>query len=95
MAQAKIKPTETQGYDPWYVDTRATHHMGVQRAAFIAYNPADHTNKRQHILLGDDTTLKIEGEGTVSVRLTSGKVVDIPNVLHVPALTKNLFCEAV
>ena len=40
--------------------------------------------------LGDDTTYKIEGVGSISLQLDSGMVLHIDNVLYVPDLKENL-----
>ena len=40
--------------------------------------------------LGDDTTYKIEGVGSVSFQLDSGTVLHIKDILYVPGLKKNL-----
>ncbi|KAI3771505.1 hypothetical protein L6452_02670 [Arctium lappa] len=40
--------------------------------------------------MGNATTAKVEGRGRVNLKLTSGKELVLTNVLHVPAITKNL-----
>ena len=43
------------------------------------------------VYLGDTTTHAIEGQGDVAIILLNNKVKEIPSVLHIPSLTKNLF----
>jgi hypothetical protein len=45
----------------------------------------------QIVYLGDSTTHAIEGQGDVAIKLLNNKVKEIPNVLHIPSLTKILF----
>ena len=40
--------------------------------------------------LGDDSTYKIEGDGSTSLQLDPGTVLHIDDVLYVPGLKKNL-----
>jgi hypothetical protein len=43
------------------------------------------------VFLGDNTIHQIARRGEVAIKLLDGKVKQIPNVLHVPSLKKNLF----
>ncbi|GJS03193.1 hypothetical protein Tco_0319701 [Tanacetum coccineum] len=42
------------------------------------------------MFMGNGTSSKIEGKGKVILKLTSGKDLVLPNVLHVPNIIKNL-----
>jgi hypothetical protein len=40
--------------------------------------------------MGNGARAAVRGVGTVDLRLTSGKIVQLKNVYHVPSLRKNL-----
>ena len=42
------------------------------------------------MLMGDGTHAYVHGVGTVDLKLTSGKIVQLKNVQHVPTISKNL-----
>nr|XP_016455968.1 PREDICTED: uncharacterized protein LOC107779978 [Nicotiana tabacum] len=42
------------------------------------------------IFMGNFATAKIEGVGKITLKMTSGKIVTLNNVLHVPGIHKNL-----
>jgi hypothetical protein len=42
------------------------------------------------VMMGNGSHASVHGVGTVDLRLTSGKIVQLKNVLHVPSINKNL-----
>ena len=57
------------------------------REALTSYRKKKFANQ---VELGDDTTYKIEGVGSVSFQLDSGTVLHIEDILYVLGLKKNL-----
>lgn len=57
---AKINHTENK---EWYADSGASNHMSFDKSIFTVYKKLDH---ELFILVGDDTSLKVEGIGTVN-----------------------------
>ena len=43
-----------------------------------------------HLTMGNSSTSKVVGQGTVVLKMTSGKELTLKNVLHVPDIRKNL-----
>ena len=44
--------------------------------------------------LKDDSTREIKRTGRIYFRMTSGKILTLQGVLHVPTLSRNLICES-
>lgn len=72
----------------WYVDTGANSHMSHDVELFKTY---EKLFNNQVVCLGHNTTHQIFGQGKVSIKLENGQIQNIPNVLHVLGLKKNLF----
>jgi len=72
------------------MDLGCTHHIYYNMGSFTNYS-----SYRAGIIIADGTTMWIKGRGTIRIELLladgSSHVVDIKNVLHVPALTCRLF----
>lgn len=79
--------TQERTPDYWFMDSGAFLHICQDEHLFDTYK--SHSS-HQHVLLGDNTKLRIKREGEVRIRLTSGDVIKLINVLHVPEITKNL-----
>ena len=43
-----------------------------------------------NLFMGNFSTSKVVGKGTVKLKFTSGKVITLKNVLHIPYIHKNL-----
>lgn len=67
-------------------DSGATRHMFPDYKTFLGYHPC----RNKTVKLGDPTDLPILGYGTAKFSL-SGKVILVPNALHVPGLTDPLY----
>ncbi|XP_023766817.1 uncharacterized protein LOC111915387 [Lactuca sativa] len=71
----------------WWVDIGATRHICNSKSMFTTYQQVD---DGEPMFMGNATTTKVEGQGKVNLKLTSGKDLMLTNVFHVPAMTKNL-----
>ncbi|KAK9033709.1 hypothetical protein V6N11_049894 [Hibiscus sabdariffa] len=71
----------------WWLDTGATRHICSDENSFAELIPSDDGEK---LYMGNATTSKIKGKGTVILKMTSGKELKLQNVLYVPDIRKNL-----
>ncbi|KAK2442716.1 putative mitochondrial protein [Trifolium repens] len=74
------------GNDGWWIDTGATRHVCYDRAMFKTYTPAE--NKK--VQMGNAHTSEVAGIGDIELKFTSGKILILKEVMHVPDMTKNL-----
>ena len=54
----------------WWVDTRDTRHVYSNKQMFSPYHA---TNNGEQLFMGNSTTSKVEGQGRVVLKMTSGK----------------------
>ena len=71
----------------WWIDTGATRHVCSDKAIFSSLKVSD---TKEKLYMGNSATSNIEGEGTVILKMTSGKHLTLKNVLFVPDIRKNL-----
>jgi hypothetical protein len=71
----------------WYIDSGASSHMTGVREYFTDLSEGD---LDLDIELGDDSTVKAVGQGTVSFQRESQQSMRVKKVLYVPGLAKNL-----
>ncbi|BFG40515.1 hypothetical protein CerSpe_267890 [Prunus speciosa] len=71
----------------WWVDTGATRHICSDRRMFTTYQQL---NQGEQLLMGNSSASKVEGQGKVVLKMTSGKELTLNQVLHVPDIRKNL-----
>nr|XP_009798319.1 PREDICTED: uncharacterized protein LOC104244566 [Nicotiana sylvestris] len=71
----------------WWIDSGATRHVCAVKEAFATYSTA---GPEEEIFIGNNAIAKIEGYGKIFLKMTSGKVLTLNNVLHVPTIRKNL-----
>ncbi|XP_062105607.1 uncharacterized protein LOC133817193 [Humulus lupulus] len=64
-----------------------TRHVYVNKSAFRDLTSVENGDK---IYMGNSETSEIKGQGTVYLKMTSGKSVKLQNVLYVPDICKNL-----
>ncbi|XP_072077921.1 uncharacterized protein [Arachis hypogaea] len=77
----------TQGKSlEWWLDSGATVRICNYRNQLKTY---EEVNNRE-VLMGNDNSAKVCGQGSVELNFTSGKKLSLINVLHVPDLRKNL-----
>ncbi|KZV28460.1 hypothetical protein F511_03263 [Dorcoceras hygrometricum] len=70
----------------WWVDTGATSHICSEKGMFSSYTAVSD----RKLYMGNSTTSDVVGIGNVVLKMTSGKEVNLKNVLHVPDIRKNL-----
>ncbi|CAL2246291.1 unnamed protein product [Prunus armeniaca] len=71
----------------WWVDTGATRHICGDRNLFTDY---EQNSGGEKLYMGNASTSAVEGKGSVLLKFTSGKVLTLLDVLHVPEIRKNL-----
>ncbi|KAJ0462893.1 putative RNA-directed DNA polymerase [Helianthus annuus] len=86
---AMIEEVNAMGENPkgWFVDTDATLHVCGNKALFSTFKEASGEEK---LYMGNKATTSIKGEGTIVLKMTSGKELTLTNVLYVPEIRKNL-----
>ena len=72
----------------WYLDSGASNHVTGNRHLLVDIKPVEH-NKVFHTAGGQ--SLFVKGIGFVVMKLPSGEIKTIGNILYVLGLTKNLF----
>ncbi|GJS38835.1 zinc finger, CCHC-type containing protein [Tanacetum coccineum] len=76
----------------WWVESREIVHVCKDRCWFKTYESL-HDGSILHI--GNESTALMHRRGCVDLRLSSGKIVSLFNVLHVPNIRKNLVSSSV
>ena len=76
----------------WYIDSGCSTHMSCNESWFE--NLKIDESKSSKVVLGDNNTQEVNGSGVVSIQAKDGQKKLIHNVLHVPALKKNLLSVA-
>ncbi|RVX23647.1 hypothetical protein CK203_000350 [Vitis vinifera] len=72
----------------WVVDSGATRHMCGNRSAFTSYTTIKEGDEQ--VFMGDSRSTPVIGKGKVLLKLTSGKMLVIYDVLHVLDIRWNL-----
>jgi hypothetical protein len=70
----------------WWIDTGANRHVCDDKSLFSSYQVGQATS----LLMGNEAHASVRGVGTVDLKLTLGKTVQLKNVQHVPSIRKNL-----
>ena len=70
----------------WWVDTGANIHVCADASLFSSYQDGGTSS----LLMGNGSHARVLGVGTVNLKFTSGKTVQLKNVQHVPTIKKNL-----
>jgi hypothetical protein len=70
----------------WWVDTGANIHICTEKSLFSSYL----VRWASSLLMGNGAHASVRGVGTVHLKLTSGKTVQLKNVQHVPSIRNNL-----
>ena len=80
-------PTVLSVFQPteWWVDTGANVHVCADISMFTSYQA-----RGSSVMMGNGLHAIVRGVGTVGLKFTSGKIVQLRNVLHVPSIKKNL-----
>ncbi len=84
---AMISEANMLGEDnSWWIDSGATRHVCKDKSLFSAYE----TVEGDVLYMGNSSTAAVKGKGTVDLEFTSGKILSLTNVFHVPDVRKNL-----
>ena len=75
----------------WFLDSGATRHICSAKEAFATYTPVEYD---EDLFMGNTATARIARTDKVMLKMTSGKVLTLNNVLHVPTIRKNLVSAA-
>ena len=70
----------------WWIDSGANVHVCADISLFTSYQVA----RDSSVLMGNGSHASVRGIGTVDLKFTSGKIVQLRNVQHVPIMNKNL-----
>ena len=70
----------------WWLDTGANVHVCADISMFTSYQVA----RDSSVLMGNGSHASVRGVGTVDLKFTSGKIVQLTNVQHVPTMHNNL-----
>jgi hypothetical protein len=70
----------------WWLDTCANIHVCDDISLFSSYQGLQGSS----VLMGNGSHASVHGVGTVDLKFTSGKIVQLKNVQHVPTIRKNL-----
>ena len=64
----------------WWVDTGATRHVCSDKKMFSSYQTI---YNGEQLFMGNSSPSKVEGQGKVVLKMTSGKELTLNDVLHV------------
>ena len=70
----------------WWIDTGANIHVCCDFSLFSSYQVTGNGS----VLMGNGLSASVLGVGMVDLKFTSGRIVQLKNVQHVPAIKKNL-----
>ena len=70
----------------WWIDTGANVHVCYNISMFTSYQVTHDSS----VLMGKGSHASVCGVGIVDLKFTSGKIVQLRNVQHVPTMNKNL-----
>ncbi|KAF3654763.1 hypothetical protein FXO38_15007 [Capsicum annuum] len=71
----------------WWMDSGATRHVCANKELFSSFAPSQ---VEEMIYIPNFATAKVEGTGKICLKMTSGKVLTLNNVLYVLELRRNL-----
>ena len=70
----------------WWVDTGVTRHISANKWMFKSYQPV----VGKQLYMGNSATSKVEGQGKIVLKMTSGKELTLNEVFHMLDIRKNL-----
>ncbi|PHT72075.1 hypothetical protein T459_22860 [Capsicum annuum] len=71
----------------WWMDSGATRHVCANKDLFLSFAPAQ---VEEMIYMANSSTAKVEGTGKVCLKMNSGKVLTLNNVLYILELCRNM-----
>ncbi|PHT96941.1 hypothetical protein BC332_34135 [Capsicum chinense] len=75
-----------------WMDSGATRHICTNKELFSSFAPAQ---AEEMLYMANSVTAKVEGTGKIFLKMTSGKVLTLNNVLYVLELRRNLISVSV
>ncbi|KAK9723595.1 hypothetical protein RND81_05G010600 [Saponaria officinalis] len=77
--------------EEWIIDTRATRHICTNKDLYKELKDVD---EKGAVYVGNSNKVPVLGIGKVHLKLTSGRVLTLDNVLYVPDIRRNLIFGA-
>jgi hypothetical protein len=77
-------------FTTWWLDSGANVHVCSDVSLFSSYQ----VTRDSFVIMGNGSHASIYGVGIVDLKLTSGKIVQLKNVHHVPSINKNLVSDS-
>jgi hypothetical protein len=74
----------------WWLDSGANVHVCSDASLFSSYQ----VTWDSFVMMENVLHASVHGVGTVDLKLTSGKIVQLKNVQHVPSINKNLVSDS-
>jgi hypothetical protein len=74
----------------WWLDSGANVHMCSDASLFSSYQ----VTRDSSVLMGNGSHASVHGVSTVDLKLTSGKIVQLKNIQHIPSINKNLVSDS-
>ena len=71
----------------WWIDSGATCHVTPHREVFTTYEP--YVGEKS-VFMGNSSSCSVKGIGMVKIPFSSGKMLTLKDVLHIPRLHKSL-----
>ena len=70
----------------WWFDTGANVHVCADISLFSSYQAIQESS----VLMGNGSHASVRGVGTIDLKFTLGKIMQLKNMQHVPIIKKNL-----
>jgi hypothetical protein len=70
----------------WWLDSGANIYVCSDASLFSSYQVA----RDSSMMMENGSHASVHGVGTIDLKLTSGKIVQLKNMQHVPSINKNL-----
>jgi hypothetical protein len=77
-------------FTTWWLDSGANVHVCFDASLFSSYQVA----RDSSVLIGNESHAPVRGVGTIHLKLTSGKIVQLKNAQYVPSINKNLVSDS-
>jgi hypothetical protein len=74
----------------WWLDSGVNIHVCSDASVFSSYQ----VTRDSSLMMGNGSHASIHGVGTVDLKLTSGKIMQLKNVQYVPSINKNLVSDS-
>jgi hypothetical protein len=68
----------------WWLDSGANIHVCSDASLFSSYQ----VTRDSSVLMGNGSHASVHGVGSVDLKLTSGKIMQLKNMHHIPSINK-------